>query len=73
MRKHIDYFYKCYDKMYQEELERIQTECFNEYGYNFDTNTRRTMDKDEWIKKTNYNQCKKKLRKKILNNFSRLR
>lgn len=64
MRKHVDYFYKCYDKINDSELDRICNECFNEYGYNFDSNKRRVMDYDEVAKKTNYNACKNKGKEK---------
>ena len=64
MRKHIDYFYKCYDKVYSSEVDRICNESFNEYGYNFETNKRREFNYDELIKKTNYNQSKSKSKKR---------
>ena len=64
MRKHIDYFYKCYDRIYSNELERINNECFNDYGYNFDSNKNRKFDPDENVRKTNYNKCKSKLKDK---------
>ena len=59
MRKHIDYFYKCYDKQDREGIERTIHERFNEYGYNFDTNKRKVVDYDYLASHTNYNYCKK--------------
>lgn len=56
MRKHIDYFYKCYDKKSENEQDRICREYFNEYGYNFDSNKRRVIDPDGHIKKKNYQE-----------------
>ena len=64
MRKHIDYFYKCFDRVNFNEQERIFNECFNEYGYNFSSNSRRNIDKDEMLKKTNYQVCQKNLKEK---------
>ncbi len=60
MRKHNDYFYKCYDKEYGSNLEKMQMECFNEYGYNFAANSKKTPQIDESISKTNYQNCLKK-------------
>ena len=64
MRKHIDYFYKCYDRLNNSTFEKINSECFNEYGYNFDSNQNRVIDPDEQVKKTNYNLCKSKAESK---------
>ncbi len=61
MRKHIDYFYKCYDKKDTNEMERIVNERFNEYGYNFDSNSKKNIDYDALASKTNYTNCKKKI------------
>jgi hypothetical protein len=58
MRKHIDYYYKCYDKKYDSELEKNCYERFNEYGYNFDTNSKRIINYDD-VCKTNYQNIKK--------------
>ncbi len=58
MRKHIDYFYKCYDKMNENEIERTCNERFNEYGYNFDTNRKRVINYDELARKTDYKNVK---------------
>ncbi len=62
MRKHIDYFYKCYDRIYDDELQRRQIEAFNEYGYNFDSNNRREFQEN--FGKTNYQECQKRIRNK---------
>jgi len=64
MRKHIDYFYKGYDKNYRSELERKEFECFNEYGYNFDSNNRREKELEKSICRTNYNACMSKIKDK---------
>lgn len=64
MRRHIDYFYKCYDKTNSSEVDRICNEYFNDYGYNFDSNKRREINPDECARKTNYNKCHSKLKDK---------
>lgn len=43
MRKNFLYYYKTYDNDYDSELEKINREAFNEYGYNFDSNRRKTI------------------------------
>ena len=43
MRKHIDYYYKCYDRQNESNIDKIVNERFNEYGYNFDTNSSFTV------------------------------
>ncbi len=58
MRKHIDYFYKCFDKESDNEVDRIVTEKFNDYGYNFDTNRRKVIN-EENMKKVCYKNCLK--------------
>ncbi|MCI9280458.1 MAG: hypothetical protein HFJ02_06650 [Bacilli bacterium] len=58
MRKHIDYYYKCFDKESVNEIDRIVTEKFNDYGYNFDTNRRKTVN-EENMKKVCYKNCLK--------------
>lgn len=64
MRKHIDYFYKCYDRVNHSMMEKINSESFNEYGYNFESNQKRVINPDEHCKRTNYNLCKSKLEEK---------
>lgn len=58
MRKHIDYFYKSYDKE-DVGVDCIINERFNEYGYNFAGNSRKIVDKDVLFSKTNYRKCQK--------------
>ena len=58
MRKHIDYFYKCYDRQNENNIDKIVNERFNEYGYNFDTNRKRNIDYDELARKTDYKNVK---------------
>ena len=58
MRKHIDYYYKCFDKESDNEVDRIVNERFNDYGYNFDTNRRKVVN-EENIKKIRYKNCLK--------------
>ena len=58
MRKHIDYFYKCYDRQNENNIDKIVNERFNEYGYNFDTNSKRTINYDELARKTDYKNVK---------------
>ena len=64
MRRHNDYYYKSYDRNYLNEQDRICNECFNEYGYNFDTNKRKTINEEVNLKKTNYQQSLKKIEPK---------
>lgn len=66
MRKHIDYFYKCYDRQYSNEIEKCCCERFNEYGYNFDTNKRRFINYDDLNKKTDYQHHNQVFKKKSL-------
>ena len=61
MRKHIDYFYKCFDKQSQDGVDRIMNERFNEYGYNFDSNRKKMIDTDAMVSKTNYKYCQKRV------------
>lgn len=61
MRKHVDYYYKCYDKKYTSEIEKNCRECFNEYGYNFDTNSKRDIKSDELVCRTDYKNLNKNL------------
>ena len=58
MRKHIDYHYKCYDKQNVSNMDRIVNERFNEYGYNFDTNSKRCINYDDLARKTDYKNVK---------------
>jgi negative regulator of genetic competence, sporulation and motility len=59
MRRHINYYYKCYDKKYESDLEKNTIERFNEYGYNFDCSNRRIINYDEVVCKTNYKNLNK--------------
>ncbi len=58
MRKHIDYYYKCFDKQNENAIDKINNERFNEYGYNFDGNKRRVIDYDALVTKTDYQNNK---------------
>ena len=58
MRKHIDYFYKCFDRE-DVGIDRIMNERFNEYGYNFDSTSKKIVDHEEMTRKTNYQSCQK--------------
>ena len=64
MRRHIDYYYKCYDRNYLNEQDRIFNECFNDYGYNFDTNKRKATDPDEYAKKISFKNYQNKIESK---------
>ncbi len=64
MRKHIDYYYKCYDKQNENGIDKICNERFNEYGYNFDSNSKKTINYDEIAKKTNYQNSRQYFEKK---------
>lgn len=52
MRKHIDLHYKSYDGFNLNEMDRKMVECFNEYGYNFESNKKRTMSLDSLASKS---------------------
>lgn len=52
MRKHIDLYYKCYDGNNLNEMERKINECFNEYGYNFESNRKRHISLDDMASKS---------------------
>ena len=58
MRKHIMDYYKSYDGKYENNIEKIIKEKFNEYGYNFDTNRRREINYDTLASKTDYKNVK---------------
>ncbi len=64
MRKHIDYYYKCYDRQNESNIDKIVNERFNEYGYNFDTNSKRIIQHDELSRKTDYKNVKNSLNMK---------
>ncbi len=64
MRKHIDYHYKCYDRQNESNIDKIVNERFNEYGYNFDTNSKRIIQYDELSRKTDYKNVKNSLNMK---------
>lgn len=64
MRKHIDYYYKCYDRQNESNIDRIVNERFNEYGYNFENNKKRIIDYDELARKTDYKNVKNSFRTK---------
>ena len=57
MRKHIDYHYKCYDKQNETNMDKMIYESFNEYGYNFESNSKKNIDYDDLIAKKHYNTC----------------
>ncbi len=61
MRKHIDYYYKCYDRQNESTIDKIVSERFNEYGYNFDSNSKRIINYDELARKTDYKNVKNSL------------
>ena len=58
MRKHSDYFYKFYDTQNENNIDKIISERFNEYGYNFDSNRKRSINYDELVCKTDYKNVK---------------
>ena len=64
MRKHIMDYYKSYDGKYENGIEKIIREQFNEYGYNFDTNRKREIDYDALVTKTDYKNVKNALETK---------
>lgn len=52
MRKHIELYYKSYDGINLSEMDRKIVECFNEYGYNFESNKKRTISLDSIASKS---------------------
>ncbi len=64
MRKHVSYYYKSYDNVNLNEVERINNVCFNDYGYNLDSNKNRNIDYDELITKYNCQNLKKLIKPK---------
>lgn len=58
MRKNNLYHYKCYDRQNENNIDRIISEKFNEYGYNFATNKKRVIDYDAISCKTDYKNVK---------------
>ena len=61
MRKHISDYYKSYDGKYENNVDKIIREQFNEYGYNFDSNQKREIDYDALVSKTDYKNVKNSL------------
>lgn len=55
MRKHISLYYKSFDGTKCSEMDRKINECFNEYGYNMESNRRKTVTLDETSCKTGPN------------------
>ena len=64
MRKHVSYYYKSYDNLNFSEIERITNSCFNEYGYNLDSNKRHELDYDALFERTNCQNLKKLVKPK---------
>ena len=55
MRKHIDYYYKSYDGIYENHREERLMETLNDYGYNLDSNKKRTLSLDSICSKSGPN------------------
>jgi len=55
MRKHINLYYKTFDGNNLSELDRKLNECFNDYGYNLESQRRRTISIDEVAAKSGPN------------------
>ena len=64
MRKNSAYYYKSYDRINFNEIERITNECFNDYGFNLGSNKRREFDYDDLLSKTNCQSLKKMIKSK---------
>ena len=47
MRKHLSLYYKSFDGSKCSEMDRKLNECFNEYGYNMESNRKKTISLDE--------------------------
>lgn len=63
MRKHIDYYYKTYDRLEMNTLEEAANARFNEYGYNFDSQSRHNINQDLCAKKTSCRKIEEKRKK----------
>ncbi len=52
MRKHIAMYYKTYDGQTNNEMDRLMDERLNDYGYNFESNKKKTISLDDASKKS---------------------
>ena len=46
MRKHVELYYKSFDQNNLSEIDRKINECFNDYGFNFESTKKRTTSLD---------------------------
>lgn len=60
MFKSINYYYKGYDVTNNNRLERLAMEYQNPYGYNLESNSKRVVDYDKKVTRTNQNYVKNK-------------
>lgn len=58
MNKLLNYYYKGYDITSKSRLEKMEMEYLNPYGYNFDSNEKRIVDKDFLVSHPNQNNVK---------------
>ena len=54
-KKGNNYFYKTCDLDKMNSLDKKRYEYLNEFGYNFDSNSKRIKDLEEQFKKQRYN------------------
>lgn len=59
MRKHIELYYKTFDQNNLSEMDRKIYECFNDYGYNFESTRKRTISLDSIASKSGPNCLQK--------------
>lgn len=60
MGRSTDYYYKGYDITNKNHLEKILMELQNPYGYNFESNSKRIVDRDLIVCRTNQDMIKNK-------------
>lgn len=60
MFKASEYYYKGYDITNNNRLEKLTMELTNPYGYNLESNSRRVIDYDKLVTRTNQNGVKNK-------------
>lgn len=60
MARNTDYYYKGYDITNKNRMEKMTMEFQNPYGYNFEANTRRVIDFEMSMHRTNQDRVKNK-------------
>lgn len=60
MSRNTDYYYKGYDITNKNSMEKKLMELQNPYGYNLESNSKRVVDNDLLVTRTNQNYIKNK-------------